>query len=270
MTVLKPCLVRDFRIRQRCFRVNHNMAVTRSAGRKVGEPVPANAITKRIVKTKAVPSKAPKPKASNPDELPILPFANAAAFEAYLEEYHDKISGLHLKHAKKASGIPSIGTWDAIEVALCFGWINGQGSSCPDESNYYLSRYTPRRPKSTWSQINVKLVEKLIEQGRMRPAGMKAVEAAKADGRWARAYASPTNMTVPDDFQAELNKNETAKAFFDSLGKSSRYYALVRVELASPTARAGRIKAVVEGLAVGKIPGERAEKTAMVGRKKRQ
>jgi uncharacterized protein YdeI (YjbR/CyaY-like superfamily) len=247
------------------------MAVTRRDRRKeIPVPATAPAIPARAkanTTSKAAP-KANKLHATSPDRLPILPFKDVSAFESYLDEHHDKIPGLHLKHAKKASGIPSIGTWDAIEVALCFGWINGQGNSCKDDPNYYLSRYTPRRPKSTWSQINVKLVEKLIEQGRMRPAGLEAVEAAKADGRWARAYASPTDMTVPADFQAVLQENEPAKAFFGSLGKGGKYNVLLRVELASPAARAKRIQALVEGLAVGKIPGESTEKSLKSGRKK--
>ncbi|KAK5069499.1 hypothetical protein LTR64_008180 [Lithohypha guttulata] len=231
------------------------MAVTRARARSTNKPRTASKPKNPVSSQATTFTSRSKRVAQTPNDLPILPFPNAAAFESYLEEHHATIPGLHLKHVKKSSSIPSISTTEALEVALCFGWINGQGNSCPEEPDYYLARYTPRRPKSTWSQINVKLAERLIEEGRMRPAGQAAIDAAKADGRWGRAYSAPTNMTVPADFQAALDANAAAKSFFDTLGKSERYLVLLKVELASLAARQNRIQALIDNLAVGKVPG---------------
>lgn len=196
---------------------------------------------------------------SDSTDLPMHAFACAKDFESFLDEYHRTSPGIWLKLARKGSGIPSVTTSEAVEVALCFGWINGQGKSF-DES-YYLARYTPRRPKSLWSELNVDLVAKLTEEGRMRPAGFEAVESAKEDGRWQRAYARPTDMVVPEDLKTALDGegNEAAKAFFENLGKGRRYAVLHKVYTATPAARAKRVEAVVEGLAVGKVPGEKAK-----------
>ena len=139
------------------------------------------------------------------DDLPVLTFKSAVDFEAWLEERHGTSKGIWLKFAKKGTGIESISRAEAVEVALCFGWIDGQTASLDDA--YWLQRYTPRRPKSKWSQINREKAEALIAQGRMRPAGLKEVEAAKDDGRWDQAYVSPKNMTVPEDLQEKLDEN---------------------------------------------------------------
>jgi uncharacterized protein YdeI (YjbR/CyaY-like superfamily) len=145
-------------------------------------------------------------------ELLILPFASQSKFADWLAKNHDKSTGVWMKLAKKDSGISSVTYMEAIDIALCYGWIDGQSKKFDEK--YYLQKFTPRRPKSIWSKINVEKVERLIKSGQMQPAGLKAIEAAKADGRWAQAYDSPKNMSVPEDFQKALDKNKKAKAVF--------------------------------------------------------
>lgn len=123
---------------------------------------------------------------------------------------------------KKNSGVPSIVWLEAVEVSLCYGWIDSQAKSLDAKS--YLQRFTPRGSKSIWSKINTEHIERLTKLGKMKPAGIAAVEAAKADGRWDRAYESPKNMTVPDAFLKLLNKNNKAKAAFESLNKTNKYF----------------------------------------------
>ena len=189
-----------------------------------------------------------------PTDLPVLPFADQAALEAWLEAEHLTASGLYVKIAKKSSGVASI-TWEQmVEVLLCFGWIDGRANRL-DES-FYLQRITPRRPKSIWSAKNVATVERLIAEGRMRPAGLAAVEAAKADGRWERAYAGPATITVPDDLAAALDAAPAARAAFDALTGQDRYSVLHRVHTAATEkTRAARIAAAVELLTRGGQPG---------------
>jgi len=188
-----------------------------------------------------------------PTDLPIHTFPTAADFEAFLEREHTILPGFYLKLAKKSSGLPSITGSEAVEVALCFGWIDGRANGL--DGNWWLVRYTPRRAKSIWSQKNVNTVGRLLDEGRMRPAGVATVETAKADGRWERAYAGPATITVPDDFTAALATNEAASAFFEGMNKSDRYSVLWRIETASPASRAKRIEALIQLLAVGKKPG---------------
>jgi len=161
-----------------------------------------------------------------------------------------------LKLAKKASGIPSITAAEAVEVALCFGWIDGRANGVDDV--WWTVRYTPRRGKSVWSQKNVATIGRLMEEGKMRPAGIEAVEAAKKDGRWEKAYAGPKDMVVPEDFKIVLEGNRTAKNFWGELNKSERYAFLWKIETASDTARNGRIESLVE------ILGERKKVGAAV------
>ena len=210
-----------------------------------------------------------------PSDLAIRAFPSAADFESFLHAEHATCPGIYLKFAKKASGIPSITGAEAVEVALCFGWIDGRANSLDDK--FWLVRYTPRRAKSIWSQKNVNTVARLIEEGRMRSAGLAAVDAAKAGGRWDRAYAGPATIVVPEDFQAALDAEAAAKAYFGALNKSQRYSVLWRIETASPKARQARIEALVQTLAVGRLPGDRNNgkeeadanrKRAMGGRKK--
>lgn len=186
------------------------------------------------------------------DGLPVIPFASRSDFETFLNKNHTS-PGLHLKFAKKASGIPSITAAEAVETALCYGWIDGRANSLDEK--YWLVRYTPRRAKSIWSQRNVETVTRLIEDGKMHEAGLKVVEEAKKDGRWDRAYAGPATILVPEDLTQQLEATPSAMAFFDSLNKSQRYSVLWRIEIASPKTRSKRIEALVQMLAMGNLPG---------------
>ena len=186
----------------------------------------------------------------NSTELPILPLESKKKIAEWLAKNHDKSAGLWLKIAKKASGIPTVTYAEALDVALCYGWIDGQKGSFDDQ--YFLQRFTPRRPKSIWSKINVGHVERLIASGEMKPAGLRAVEAAKQDGRWDAAYSSQTNIEVPADFKSALNKNKKAKVFFESLTNSKRYSFLFRITTAKKIeTREKRIRQFVEMLAKG-------------------
>ena len=186
-----------------------------------------------------------------PTDLPVLSFADQAALEAWLEAEHLTAPGLYVKIAKKGSGVPSVNWAQMVEVLLCFGWIDGRANRL-DES-FYLQRVTPRRPKSMWSQKNVATVERLIAEGRMRPAGVAAVEAAKEDGRWELAYAGSKDIAVPDDLAAALDADPALRAEFESLDGANRYAILWRVHTAAtPATRAKRIAAAVERLREGR------------------
>ena len=188
---------------------------------------------------------------TSPTDLPVLSFADQAALEAWLEAEHLTAPGLYVKIAKKGSGVPSVNWAQMVEVLLCFGWIDGRANRL-DES-FYLQRVTPRRPKSVWSQKNVTTVERLIAEGRMRPAGLAAVEAAKKDGRWEIAYAGSKDITVPDDLAEALDADPTLRAEFESLDGANRYAILWRVHTAAtPATRAKRIAAAVDLLREGR------------------
>lgn len=181
------------------------------------------------------------------NELPVLPFASKKKWSAWLAKQHEKSSGVWLQLAKKDSGIPSVTYDEAVEVALCYGWIDGQKKGYDDK--YWLQKFTPRGPKSIWSRINTQKAERLIASGEMQPAGLKAIEAAKRDGRWEAAYASQKNISVPDDLQAALDKNGKAKAFFATLKRAEKYSILFRIQTAKkPETRASRIQQFVEML----------------------
>ncbi len=197
---------------------------------------------------------------SLPTDLPLCSFPSAKEFESFLEHEHATASGFHLKLAKKSSGIPSVSASEAVEVALCYGWIDGRANGL--DENWWLVRYTPRRPKSIWSKKNVTTIGRLIEEGRMRPAGIAAVDAAKADGRWERAYAGPATMVVPDDLALALAQEPAAATFFEAMNKTERYSVLWRVETVSPQSRTKRIQALVEMLVEGKKPGAPAKPKA--------
>jgi uncharacterized protein YdeI (YjbR/CyaY-like superfamily) len=186
-----------------------------------------------------------------PTDLPVLAFPDQAALEAWLEEEHATAPGLYVKIAKKGTGLPSVNWEQMVEVLLCFGWIDGRANRLDD--THYLQRVTPRRPKSVWSAKNVGTVERLIAEGRMRPAGLAVVEAAKADGRWERAYAGPATATVPDDLAAALDAEPAARREFDALDGQNRYAVLWRVHTATtPATRAKRIASLVQMLAEGR------------------
>lgn len=164
------------------------------------------------------------------DNYPVMEFKNSAAFEKWLAKNHTKEDGVWLKIAKAKTGITTITQPEALDVVLCYGWIDGLRRGLDD--NYFLQKYTPRTAKSTWSVINKKKVAALIKAGRMQPAGITAIEAAKKDGRWANAYESQKNMTVPADFQKKLNANKKAKAFFEKLNSQNRFAILFRIHQA--------------------------------------
>ncbi|CAN7158163.1 YdeI/OmpD-associated family protein [Pararhizobium sp. LjRoot238] len=186
----------------------------------------------------------------NQTHLPVLAFASAAEWESWLDVQPATSNGLWLKFAKKASGVPSVSKQEAIDAALCHGWIDGQLK--PFDENHWLIRFTPRRPKSKWSAINGKRAQTLIDEGRMCPAGLAEIEKAKADGRWAAAYEPQSKATVPDDLRRALDGNESAKAFFDTLDSANRYSVLYRVHTATkPEARARTIDKLVAMLARG-------------------
>jgi uncharacterized protein YdeI (YjbR/CyaY-like superfamily) len=177
-------------------------------------------------------------------DRPIIPFLSQAAWEAWLAEQHATSGGLWLKIAKKESGIDTVSYAEALDVALCYGWIDGQKDKYDDQ--FWLQQFTPRRPRSKWSKINCGKVTDLIEKGRMQPAGLRQVEQAKADGRWEAAYAGQGSATVPDDLQRELDKNDTARAFFSTLDKTNRYAILYRIQdTLNPETRARRIEKFV-------------------------
>lgn len=181
-------------------------------------------------------------------DLPIIAFASPGAWEAWLEEHHASSSGLWLKIAKKASGIETVSYAEALDAALCYGWIDGQVNKFDED--YYLQRFTPRRPRSKWSQVNREKVTKLIERGRMKPAGLREIERAKADGRWDAAYEPPSKATVPDDLRTALEKNDEAREFFETLNSANRYAILYQIQDArKPETRARRIEKFVAMLA---------------------
>ena len=183
-------------------------------------------------------------------DYPTLAFKTQKAFETWLAKNHAKSPGVWLKLAKKGSGVKSITYAEAVEASLCYGWIDGQSKSIDD--NAWLQKYTPRGRRSIWSKINIGKAEALIEAGRMQPAGLAAVEAAKKDGRWAAAYEPPSKSTVPPDLQAALDGSPKAKAFFATLNGTNRYAILFRTQTAKkPETRAKRIKQFVEMLEKG-------------------
>jgi uncharacterized protein YdeI (YjbR/CyaY-like superfamily) len=182
---------------------------------------------------------------SLPDDLPVVAFTDQAECEAWLETEHATAPGAYVKIAKKGSGVPSVDWAQLVEVLLCFGWIDGRANRLDDR--FYLQRITPRRPRSVWSARNVETVARLVETGRMRPAGLAAVEAARADGRWDRAYPGPATATVPDDLAEALAAEPAVAAAFEALGSADRYSVLWRVHnAATPQTRAKRIAAAVD------------------------
>ncbi|MGH2580310.1 MAG: YdeI/OmpD-associated family protein [Actinomycetota bacterium] len=184
------------------------------------------------------------------DGLPRLPFASPAQWEEWLENNHAESQGIWIKMAKKASGIESVHYPDVLESALCFGWIDGRREAL--DERYFLQRFTPRRQRSRWSRINCEKVERLIRQGRMRPAGLAEVERAKADGRWEAAYEAQSRSAMPDDLQRELDLRPTARAFFAELSSQNRYAILLRLQDAKrPETRARRLAKFVAMLEAG-------------------
>ena len=192
------------------------------------------------------PAAKPAPQA---DVAPSL-FSNAQAFEDWLKKHHASSNGLWLKIAKRGAAEPSVSYAEAVDIALCWGWIDGQKKGLDDQ--YFLQRFTPRRPRSVWSKINVEKAQALIDAGRMQVPGHAQITAAKADGRWARAYDGARTATVPDDLQAALDAQPEAKAFFATLNAANRYAVLWRIQTAAKAdTRARRIAQLVAMLARG-------------------
>ncbi len=183
----------------------------------------------------------------NTPSLPVLSFETQRDWEKWLKGHHSKAAGVWLKLAKKGAEFVSLTYAEALEGALCYGWIDGQKASLDDQS--WLQKFTPRRPKSIWSKVNCEKASELIAAGRMKPAGLRQVESARADGRWDRAYASPIRITTPADFQSELDEHPEAKAFFSTLDSANRYSILFRIQTAKRAeTRSARIRKFIRML----------------------
>ena len=190
---------------------------------------------------------------SKASDLEIKAFRSPAAWEKWLAANHESALGIWIKFAKKDSGIATVVYKEALDVALCYGWIDGQVKSI--DATYYQQRFTPRRAKSKWSKINCGHVARLIDAGKMRPAGLKQVDLAKADGRWDAAYDSPKNVQAPDDLLTALETVPAAAKLFATLNSRNRYAILYTVHGAKrPETRARRIENFVKMLADGKTP----------------
>jgi uncharacterized protein YdeI (YjbR/CyaY-like superfamily) len=184
-------------------------------------------------------------------ELPIVELADQAAWREWLEANHSSPDGVWLKFAKKSSPTATVNYAEALEEALCFGWIDAQVRRF--DEHFYLQRFTPRRARSKWSQTNVQHAERLIAERRMQAAGLAQIEAAKADGRWEAAYPAQSRAEVPEDFQRALDADPAAKRFFETLSGSTRYAFLYRLHhVRKPEARAKRIAGYVERLRAGR------------------
>jgi uncharacterized protein YdeI (YjbR/CyaY-like superfamily) len=177
----------------------------------------------------------------------ILLFPCQIDWEAWLDAHHAASSGAWLRLAKKGSAIQSLSYGEALEGALCYGWIDAQKKGESEQA--WLQRFSPRRPKSIWSKVNREKAAALIKAGRMRPAGLRQVARAKQDGRWDAAYDSPANSAVPADFAAALGLNARAQAFFGTLDRANRYAILWRIQTVKKAeTRARRIRQFVEML----------------------
>ncbi len=185
-------------------------------------------------------------------DLPIIGFASQQDFERWLETEHDSSPGIWLKIAKKNTGIPTVNYDQALDAALCFGWIDGQKGAFDDQ--YWLQRFTPRKARSKWSQVNCKRVGELTELGLMRPSGLAEVTRAKSDGRWDAAYESQKTAVVPPDLAAALAADPAAEKFFATLDSRNRYAILYRVSDAKkPETRAARIEKFVTMMRENKL-----------------
>lgn len=184
-------------------------------------------------------------------DMEIVSFESAEAFETWLGDQHATSAGIWLKLRKKGAGIVALDYAQALDVALCYGWIDGQKGKFDDQ--HWLQRFTPRKPNSRWSKINRDKVVALTEQGRMRPAGLAEVERAKTDGRWQAAYDGARTSSVPDDLVAALAANPAAAEFFETLDRQNRFAILYRIQdVKKPETRARRVEKYVAMLAEGK------------------
>jgi len=186
----------------------------------------------------------------NGDTLPTIAFETQQDWEMWLNEHHTDTQGIWLRIAKKGSDTPSVSYADALESALCYGWIDGQKASF--DAKYWLQKFTPRRPRSVWSRVNCDKATALIAEGRMQPAGRHQVELAKRDGRWESAYEPQSTIMIPDDFQRALDKNPKARDFFSTMDSRNRYAMLWRIQTAKKIeTRASRINMFIEMLSNG-------------------
>jgi uncharacterized protein YdeI (YjbR/CyaY-like superfamily) len=184
------------------------------------------------------------------NNLQIIAFESSKIWEDWLAENHGNPVGLWIRIFKKDSGITSIDYAQALDVALCYGWIDGQKKTYDKKS--WLQKFTPRRAKSMWSKRNIENVERLIKSKKIKPPGLKEVEAAKRDGRWEKSYASPSTMIMPDDFMNELAKSKKAKAFFMTLNKANTYAIGWRLQTAKkPETREKLMRTILEMLSKG-------------------
>lgn len=184
-------------------------------------------------------------------ELAILEFESQAAWEKWLEENHRQPDSVWLKFAKKNSGVTTVGFIEAIETAICYGWIDSVRNGFNDK--FFIQKFSPRRPGSVWSKINVERVEALIKQGRMKPAGLAEVEAAKADGRWEAAYEGQSRAEAPADFLEALAMNKKAAEFYETISKANKYAIIYRLHNSKkPETRAANIQKFIAMLAEGK------------------
>lgn len=183
--------------------------------------------------------------------MQILHFKTSVDFRHWLEKNHVSSDGLWLRISKKNAGEKSLTYAEALDEALCYGWIDGQKKPFDEQS--WLQKFTPRRSRSGWSKLNTRHVERLTKAGAMTPAGLEAVRAAKADGRWEAAYASPRNAGPPEDFLKELSKNKKAKTFFETLNKANVYSIVYRLQTAkNPETREKRMKVILAMMEQGK------------------
>ncbi len=183
----------------------------------------------------------------NSDNLQVMSFETQQDWETWLKEHHNDTKGIWLKISKKAVSTPSVSYAEALDSALCYGWIDGQKGTFDDK--YWLQKFTPRSARSIWSKANCDKATALIADGRMQPAGLQQVDLAKSDGRWESAYESQSKITIPDDFQSELDKNQRAKEFFSTLDSGNRYAVLFRIQTAKkPETRSARIQKFIEML----------------------
>ena len=197
---------------------------------------------KKLMRTGRGPKASAEAKAA-----PALTFKDQDTWFSWLRTNHDESTGVWLRIARKGAGAKSISYLEAVEAALCFGWIDGQKKS--DDEHHWLQRFTPRSAKSIWSKINREKAIRLMEAGKMRAAGLREVERAKRDGRWEGAYDSPKGASIPNDLQAALDKAPKAKAFFATLDSRNRYAVLFRIQTARKSeTRARRIKEFVQML----------------------
>jgi uncharacterized protein YdeI (YjbR/CyaY-like superfamily) len=185
------------------------------------------------------------------DSYPHLTIKTPGEFEDYLKDHYDKVPGIWLKIAKKGTGVTTVTYDEALLIALCYGWIDGQVHRI--DETYFIQKFTPRTKKSPWSQRNVGLVKELIKSKKMRSPGLKAIAAAKADGRWEMAYGGSKDVVMPEDFLKELKKDKQAYEFYQTLNKTNLFSIYYRLQTAvKPETRDRRMKTIVESLKAGK------------------